>query len=166
MEDLKWKGIKDIFPGSTDLEQNAFIVSMSIDVSKVTGLILVVKQKHINLQFQPLERGDDKYTRHSQWLATDGTPLKPNSISQRAAAHYKGELCLKPTHTFFSYSSNNNSAYQYESIFSSVLNLKTSRLLKPFIPLITTFFVILFVIPQGKLYCSEHTHTPDLRAAT
>lgn len=43
---------EDIFPGRTDMEKNADIVSPSNEASKVRGLTLVVKQKHINLLYQ------------------------------------------------------------------------------------------------------------------
>lgn len=53
---------EDIFPGRMDMEQNAGIVSPSIEASKVRGLTLVFTQKHINLLYQPQETKNKQNT--------------------------------------------------------------------------------------------------------
>lgn len=44
------------------MEQNAGIVSQSIEASKVRGLTGVVEQKHINLLYQPQETKNKQNT--------------------------------------------------------------------------------------------------------
>lgn len=80
---------EDIFPGCMDVEQDACSIGPSTEDSKVKGLTFMVKQKRINLLYQPLETKNKQNTpKDNKPRTTDANTSGAGTFCNTADTHF------------------------------------------------------------------------------